>query len=104
MSALPPSLVNVPNRDYWLVPERMAEVQRKLQRFGDWLAVGLTAFLVATLEPVLRANLTRTPLAGGVLTVMLVLLVAGQGLSIALLIRSFARPRPGEPGSRRGPS
>src|SRR5687768_10431534 len=34
--SLPPGLINVPNRDYWLAPERRQETLAYLMRLGIW--------------------------------------------------------------------
>jgi uncharacterized membrane protein len=52
----PNQLINWPNRDYWLAPERR---QASLERIGDWLtwfAVATLAFVAFVNELVLRAN------------------------------------------------
>jgi serine/threonine-protein kinase len=90
--AVPPSLINIPNRGYWLTPERLPLVHRKLGAWAGWFAASLTAFLVAVLELVLRANLAREPIANGPLQVLLGLLLLGNGMSIVLLVRSFRLP------------
>jgi uncharacterized membrane protein len=90
--AVPPSLINIPNREYWLTPERLAQVHRKLGAWAGWFAASLTGFLVAVLELVLRANLAREPIANGPLQLLLVLLLLVNSASIVLLVRSFRRP------------
>ena len=37
-SRIPVSFVNIPNRDYWLAPERRRETGATLLRFGLWLS------------------------------------------------------------------
>jgi uncharacterized membrane protein len=91
--AVPPSLVNIPNRDYWLTPERLPRVHQKLSTWAGWFAASLTLFLVAVLELVLRANLAREPIANRPLQVLLLLLLLGNGASIVLLVRSFRLPK-----------
>jgi hypothetical protein len=90
--AVPPSLINIPNREYWLTPERLPLVQRKLGAWAGWFAASLTAFLVAVLELVLRANLAHKPMANGPLQALLGLLLLGNGSSMVLLVRSFRLP------------
>jgi hypothetical protein len=62
---LPKELVNLPNKDYWLAPERR---ERAVERLGDhaWsFSAGMGAFLVFTEVLVLRANLAHAPLENG---------------------------------------
>ena len=89
---LPPSLLNVPNREYWLVPERLAQVQDKLGKFMAWTAVGTVGLLIVVLELVLRANLGRGPLASGPLWLIIGAYMIGTTLSIVWLVRAFRVP------------
>jgi uncharacterized membrane protein len=59
---LPASLINMPHRDYWLVPERKAQALERFCTYLDWFACATIALLVAVFELVVRANLTRAPL------------------------------------------
>jgi uncharacterized membrane protein len=81
---LPARLINLPNKDYWLAPERhattMASVGAALTWFG---CVVLTFILVITwrvirfnlgLDPVLPASTLGTLLAGLVICVVLLIL------------------------------
>jgi uncharacterized membrane protein len=36
---LPVTMINVPNRDYWLSPERQPQTARRLFDFGQWFVV-----------------------------------------------------------------
>lgn len=87
--AVPPALINVPNREYWLVPERLPQVHAKLAAWGAWYACGVCAFLVAVLELVLRANLTHAPLASAPMIALVGLMLAGSAAGIVALIRAF---------------
>jgi serine/threonine-protein kinase len=91
--ALPPALINVPNRDYWLAPQRLPQVHAKLTTWAAWFACGTTAFLIAVLELVLRANLTRTPLANEAMVALLAMALLGTLAGIVALMRSFRVPR-----------
>jgi serine/threonine-protein kinase len=90
--AVPPSLINIPNRAYWLAPERIARVHEKLGAWSAWYAAGMTAFMVAVLELVLRANLARRPLDNAPMVALIALVFAGSGVSIVALVRSFRVP------------
>jgi hypothetical protein len=59
---MPPQIINIPHREYWLVPERIDEARRKLAGYLDWFSVAITLLLVVTLELALRANLNGTGL------------------------------------------
>jgi uncharacterized membrane protein len=87
--AVPPALINIPNREYWLVPERLPQVHAKLAGWSAWYACGVCAFLVAVLELVLRANLAHAPLANQPMIALVVAMLAGSVLGIVALVRAF---------------
>jgi uncharacterized membrane protein len=90
--AVPPSLINIPNREYWLAPERRAQVGEKIGAFGAWSAVVTALLLVVVLELVLRANLARAPLETVPMWLALgAYLLAAFG-SIVWLLRAFRIP------------
>lgn len=90
--AISPQFVNIPNREYWLVPERRAQVQQKLGAFMAWTAAGCTVLLAAVLELVLRANLEHQTLASGPMWLFVGLYIVGTSLSIVWLVRAFRVP------------
>lgn len=58
---LPPSLINVPHRDYWLAPQRLGETRRMLARQGRAFAAMMTVFLCFVHGLVVKANLSQPP-------------------------------------------
>lgn len=69
---LPPSLVNIPNRDYWLATEERREIA-----FGRmwaplaWFGMATAAVLAVAVELAIRANLHQTNFANGVFMLFL---------------------------------
>jgi hypothetical protein len=53
---IPPRLVNLPNRSYWLSPERSAETFAFLRRHGIYLCALMATFLCFIHWLVVRAN------------------------------------------------
>lgn len=57
---IPRSLINLPNKDYWLAPERKGEtfqiIEEKMLIFG----IATTLFLIITFQLVFQANLNST--------------------------------------------
>jgi uncharacterized membrane protein len=94
---IPPSLINVPHRSYWLVPARIDEARRKLAYYMDWFAVAITLVLVVVLELVLRANVHRTRLDE---SVMYPLLIGFFAFTIAWLVWLYRGFRPPQDGAR----
>lgn len=54
---IPNSLVNMPNRHYWLADDRKEKTLMILQREMGWVFVGLLAFFIAVNHLVFEANL-----------------------------------------------
>jgi hypothetical protein len=61
---LPPQLVNLPNRDYWLAPERRVQTMERLASDLDRFGLATVAFLVWVMDTVIRANLSAEPRLG----------------------------------------
>ncbi len=85
-SVLPPRLVNLPNKAYWLAPERRAATLKALSQRTGWLAVLLLAFLCFVHWLVVQANASVTKeLPQAPFIVGLALLLAGTlGWAVAL--------------------
>jgi len=61
-SILPARLINLPNREYWLAPERQADTLSYLRRQGARFAVILAIFLCFVHWLVVQANAHSPPL------------------------------------------
>ena len=59
--AVPTHLVNLPNRDYWLAPERRASTIEFMTHQMEWFGVGTMILLVSVLWLAMEANLTPDP-------------------------------------------
>ncbi|MEO8925173.1 MAG: hypothetical protein ABI330_20500 [Caldimonas sp.] len=60
-SRLPVQFVNLPNRQYWLAPERRAATLVRLERFGVWAAYATLGLLCVLHWLVVQANAQRPP-------------------------------------------
>jgi uncharacterized membrane protein len=58
LNAIPVSLINVPNKEHWLAPERRENTIAYFRATFAWFGCGLLAFLLFVNELVFRANLT----------------------------------------------
>jgi uncharacterized membrane protein len=88
---LPVSLINLPNKDYWLSPERRAESMTVLMKYmtGFWSAT--LCFLMTTMHLAIRVNLGRSQGLGDWFFVLLggyILFTIAWTIS---LIRRFSR-------------
>jgi serine/threonine-protein kinase len=54
-----PRLINVPNRDYWLAPERIESTLDYLRNHAVWFAALLGAFMCFVHWEVVQANMRR---------------------------------------------
>lgn len=91
---LPPSLVNVPNRGYWLAPERVEETRTYLGRQGHVFAALLVGFLCFVHWQVVEANRAQPPrLPERAFVVGLVLFLLATVAWAAAFIARFRRPR-----------
>jgi hypothetical protein len=90
---IPARLINIPNREYWLAPERRDEAMARIGATMSWFAVGIVALLVATLELVVRANLRRRNLDHVAMLVLLGAFALFLIVWLVVLWRQFRRPR-----------
>jgi uncharacterized membrane protein len=93
-SRLPTGALNIPNKDYWLAPERRAGSLRFVWGQILWLEAATLAFLLAVAEVVFRTNLGGDPavLPTPNFAILLVIFVVVTGwLSLRILLR-FRRP------------
>jgi len=90
---LPTSMVNIPNRDYWLAPERRTETVGRINGFGSMMFGVILLTVQSAFEISAYANL-RTPitfdvqLMGMVMTLFFVVIL----LMLVWLIFSFRLP------------
>lgn len=73
---LPDSMINIPNRAYWLAPERRRETDDKVFALGLWIACLTVAFILGLHLLIVRAN-RRVPVR--------LPAVEGVGLMLAFL-------------------
>lgn len=89
-----PKRVNIPNRSFWLAPERREETLLFLRWHIGWLAALLVFFVLAVHHLVLMANASRPPaLPHTPFLFMMGCFLAGIAVWTALLYRRF-RTRP----------
>lgn len=80
---LPARLINLPNKDYWLAPERRAETMARVSAALTWFGCAVLTFILLVTRLVVRFNLGLEPelqasalsLALGALVVCVVALV-----------------------------
>ncbi len=89
---LPASLINLPNRDYWLAPERKAETAAALGRLSTFPACLVLVFLCFVHWQVVQANISATrQLASIPFWAGLVVFAVALGGWLIALYRRFGR-------------
>ncbi len=89
---LPASLINIPNRQYWLAPERRMETSNYLVAQSLWLACLTVGFVIGIQYSIVQANRQIPPhLSTSVLLEVIVPFIAGTIIWVILLFRHFRR-------------
>jgi uncharacterized membrane protein len=89
---VPTRLINLPNRDYWLAPERR---DRSLARLGNllgWLGAATGVLFAGVMELAIRANLAQTGLDMGAFGIAMALYVATVIGVLVALVWQFRLP------------
>jgi uncharacterized membrane protein len=96
ITLLPPEYINLPNKRYWLAPERRAETMDFLNGYFAWFGCALFAVILFTINFALQANLhpERRPDA----TPMWYVLAGFLAFALLGTVRIFKRlgPTPGQ--------
>jgi uncharacterized membrane protein len=91
---LPASLINLPNKDYWLAPSRKAQTVAAFKSWSEWFAVGLLIFMAYVFELVFDANQSGSQqLANAPFITALITFFAFALVWMVVLYRRFQRPR-----------
>ncbi len=90
----PTGALNIPNRDYWLEPERRPVSLKFIWSQVLWIEAATLAFLIAIAEIIFRANLSPAPseLPEEFVVVLVVFVVVMAWLSLRI-VRRFRGPR-----------
>lgn len=91
IAAMPASTINLPNKDFWLNPERREETFAFLRSQIAWLGCVLLAFLLFVMELAFRANLHTPPQlnTAAFVPALLAFLVFSTTWTIRLLFHFF---------------
>ncbi len=57
ISAMPPQLINLPNKQYWLSLERLAETQAFLSNYFAWFGCAVFVVIIVTFDYAIQSNL-----------------------------------------------
>lgn len=92
MHRIPPRLINMPHRDYWLADDRVHEAIAILSTWTAWFGTGTFALTFGVFELALQANLTRTALDSTLMWLLLGGYFVGVGVAIVRLHASLKPP------------
>ena len=94
IGALPISLVNVPNKEYWLAPERREETMAFFKAQFAWFGCGFLGFLLVVNQLVFDANQTSPrQLNGTAFVTAMIVFLAFVGIWTVRLIVRFSKAR-----------
>ncbi len=92
MRTVPRRLINVPNRDYWLAPERIEATTEYLRNHAIWFAALLAVFMCFVHWEVVQANMRRpVRLLAGPFFVGIALYVVSVFVWIGTMMAHFSR-------------
>lgn len=90
---LPPSMVNIPHKEYWLTPERRAQTARWIGRYALWLGAMMALFVTGLNLLTLQANNAVPPrLSNGLVLSLAGLLLVGVAGWCVGFYRQFGQP------------
>jgi uncharacterized membrane protein len=89
-----PERINLPNKEYWLAPERRAETFGFFARSFAWYGCAVLLILVLAMGLAIQANFTSPPrMAAGSILAVLGGFIVFNVLWVAQLMRHFSNPR-----------
>jgi len=57
IAALPPQLINLPNKAYWLAPDHLAETMQFLNSYFAWFGCAVFLIIIITFDYAIQSNL-----------------------------------------------
>jgi uncharacterized membrane protein len=91
LAKLPPSIINMPNRDYWLAPERKQETCRTVSGYMILVGIAVMALLFTVFHWTIRVNLGYDQQMGSVVWIIVPFFIFITGWCIAFFMR-FKKP------------
>jgi uncharacterized membrane protein len=90
---VPASLINIPNRDYWLSPERAPDSLAFLSEQGLWFGCIFIVFLACVDAMLVKANAVSPPeFPSTLFAVMLIIFFCVVGVWFVRMLRRFRAP------------
>ena len=91
IARIPDSLVHMPNKDYWLAPERKKQTHAAVSSFMLWMGCATIVFLLAVFQLLIQANLSEDRTLGVAIWVFLGLYAVFTVVWLARFLLRFVR-------------
>lgn len=88
---MPHSLVNIPNKDYWLAEERHAETFAFIRNYFEWFAAVLLLMFIAINQLVFQANINQKNLSGSLAWLVIAAFLLFTVVWLIGLMRKFRK-------------
>ena len=88
---MPDSLINIPNKKYWLSAERRETTFLVIKKYFEWFSVALLCMFIAVNQLVFQANLTRQNLSGTITLLILGAFLLFTIIWSAKFVRQFTK-------------
>ncbi len=89
---VPSELINLPNKDYWLAPERKASTLATLEPYMLSMSAATGALMICIAQATFKANLTPDPSLGSGPWALLAVYLIFTLLWTVSLLRAFQKP------------
>ena len=97
LSKLPSEQISLPNKSYWLAPERREETFRFISTQMGWFACGLLGVLLYATSQTIHANLPGGRFNNQRMTFALIALLLLVAVWLIRFVRHFYQTAPGQP-------
>ena len=92
---LPSSLINLPNKEYWLSPERRGATMEALRSQLTWFGLSVLAIIVIIMQVAIIANISPDQkFSSGIIFIVFGIFLAGTLIWSINMIRHFAKKPP----------
>jgi uncharacterized membrane protein len=92
LAKLPPSMINLPHRDYWLAPERRAKTGEMIEAYMNECGNATLVFMLLVFQMAFTANLDATPRLSDRIWYYLVIFMLYMAAWLIRFIRVFKLP------------
>ncbi len=89
---MPSSLINVPNRDYWLTNERRESCLARVRFALDWYGAATALWILWMMQSLIQLNLSESTQLGSMFLMQIVLMIVGTCIWVVWLLSMFRLP------------